>query len=369
MKRINILFVLVLIFGCTITFANIPSKISLIAKQCRENESPCSHQKIIRLNFENGEYVGKEVILETDKVRFDLGENRIYQNRYLISSWGDVVDLKEKKILHESEGKFFRLEGDKVFIQVNREDKDGLYLYDLKTRKYSLYKKTDDRMFFGKLSPNGIRSADWTCPIDKGCGIEINSIGKEEIFIEGFTAQVDNDGTSSEFLDVPVFWLDNERLLTQKSNGELVIVNINGKISHLLKIKLNTKPNYNPTIFRGINGKIYYTCNETFEIDIKNRTATRLDDNLRNGFTRITDGVWKSYLYKNKSIGKFRSSGAYISNGYLATHYLVKNQFQGYYDGSEYWLEGGIKIWNTTKKDWVKIEVDWGINIIGWLED
>lgn len=359
MKRISLFFLSILILGCINTFGNSSSKISLIATHCRENESPCLHQKVIRLNFENGEYIGKELILETDKVRFDLGKNRIYENRYLISNWGDVVDLKEKKILHKSEGEFFRLEGDKVFIQVNREDKDGLYVFDLKTKKYSLYKKTDVRMFFGELSPNGIRSADWTCPIKKGCGIEVRSLGKEEIFIKGgFTTQVDTDGTSSEFLDVPIIWLDDERMLTQKSNGELVIVYITGRILPLLKIKLNSEPNYNPKFYRDNEGRIYYWCgDDTFLIDVETKTYKEVSGIIGNELTFENRKLFKESLIYNA----VDTERTWSTKSYLATPYVERGKNLGYPEG--------ILIWNDIKKDSIKIEIDWGVRIIGWSED
>ena len=65
-------------------------------------------QFIYRYNFVNNAYTGREKIMSVDGrknnkdyVRCDKGENTLYKNRYLITGIGNVIDLQEKKVLHD----------------------------------------------------------------------------------------------------------------------------------------------------------------------------------------------------------------------------------------------------------------------------
>src|SRR5687768_6467984 len=101
MKK-NILILSLFLLSAFSAVAQTSEKKSLIVSNCDVAETNCVTQHLVRYDFVNGEFSGKEKILttKTQGVRFDLGGNRIYRNRFIITDWGDVFDISTGKILH-----------------------------------------------------------------------------------------------------------------------------------------------------------------------------------------------------------------------------------------------------------------------------
>jgi hypothetical protein len=265
-----------------------------------------------------------------------------------------------KRILHESEGQLFRVDDNKIFIKVNRTDKEGLFVYDLISNKYNLVKKTDGMMLLGELSPNAIRSALFTC---SDCGIEIFEYkGKEKLIKGKFTVQRDGLNTSASN-KVPIFWLDDEKFLTQTKNGSLVSVTLDGKITPVVEFEIKGLQSQNPTIFRNEEGKIIYRYITDYEIDVENKTYKNLNYNFGSDFSvdySVTNE--EKFFYKNNEIGRFPAM--YYpkpTNDYIAVLYAVNGRNGRY--------SGGVKIWNAIKKDWTTLEIKWNPQIIGWITE
>ncbi|MCP2834984.1 hypothetical protein, partial [Salmonella enterica] len=72
-------------------------------------------QLIYRYNYVNHVYAGREKIMsitgrtnEKDYVRADKGDNVLYKDRYLVTGIGNILDLKEKKVLHDGSARLVR---------------------------------------------------------------------------------------------------------------------------------------------------------------------------------------------------------------------------------------------------------------------
>ena len=114
--------------------AEASDRATLLAVECEKSPGgTCSTQHLVALHFADGALASKEVVVTTsvDHVRFDLGENRLYRNRYVITEWGDVVDIERKEVLHEGLGQYVAAEGDRIVSRVNREDVEGTFAFDL----------------------------------------------------------------------------------------------------------------------------------------------------------------------------------------------------------------------------------------------
>ena len=83
-------------------------KVSLLVAEYDDNAASNHMQNLINFVFVDGAMVSKETVisLPTQKagvkgnyVRFDLGKNRIYRNRYVVTGIGNVIDIKSKKLL------------------------------------------------------------------------------------------------------------------------------------------------------------------------------------------------------------------------------------------------------------------------------
>jgi hypothetical protein len=82
------LFIYLIVSFSLIGFAQVSQNKSLLTAECIKSEDVCKTQQIVKYKFINGEYVGNDVLLtvKTDDLRFDLGGNFIYQDKYVITS-------------------------------------------------------------------------------------------------------------------------------------------------------------------------------------------------------------------------------------------------------------------------------------------
>ena len=135
-RRIATICYLLLIAPLTAFAQN--QSVALLTAECQSIRDTCHVQHLVRYRFRNGVMVSRDVILSgpTDGVRYDLGQNHIYRNRYVITNWGDIVDVPNKKLLHEGEGEYVATEGDRIIHEVNTIKTNGHFYYDLKTRQY-----------------------------------------------------------------------------------------------------------------------------------------------------------------------------------------------------------------------------------------
>lgn len=342
-------------------------KTSLIVTNCEETERVCETQHLYRYNFVDGEYAGKEKILtaKTSDLRLDIGGNRIYRNRFLIDYWGDVIDLNAKTVLHKGNGELVEINGDEVVIEINRVDQEGIFAYNLESGKYTKIKSPNIYESDGAVSPDKKYIA--SRKNSSGLVLKETGSGKAKIIKGDFAVML--SVKANEFGQLPLFWLDNERLLTQRSNGEIIIVHTNGKIEPVVKIDIKESPYTSPVFSRDPDGEIIYECDESFVIDIDNKKFKKYESvPIGNGFLSRNDETAKSnwgtgtvYFYKGAEIGRIWSAREISTDNFLAVIYGK--------DGSNLGYPDGVKVWNSFKKDWTTLEIKWKPEIVGWISE
>lgn len=364
MKKFGVSF-LILFLPCII-FAQAAQKVSLLVANCKAGEDACRTRQLFRYDFIGGELVGKEEIVSSQSLIFDEWRDRIYRNRYVVTASGDVVDVAAKKVLFESPGEFHRFEGDKIYIR-QQKFPEGLYAFDLLTGKYSKVRRTDKSMLFGNLSPNGLRSVSYWCEIDRPCSFRINEYAKSGIRLEYKSSVIKSGDLSTfEIWEPPVYWLDDERFITQKNNGVLVIISTKGTVTPFVNIKIDEYPRYNPRILLNTDGELIYQCVNDYALDLETRTFRRIDGALGNGFSfKLNDAVkrhWDKIFYFDKTeIGRLWAYEPRTTEGFLAVAYKKDRSNLAYPDG--------VKVWNKFKNDWTTLEIEWGAKIIGWIKE
>ncbi|HMS40994.1 MAG TPA: hypothetical protein PKE69_12260 [Pyrinomonadaceae bacterium] len=363
----------ILIFLIISVNAQATRKTSLLVSNCKAGQVGCEVYELFRYDFVNGEYVGKEKIVTVNfsEVIFDGWKDIVYQNRYLITRWGDIIDVIEKKVIHDDDGEVHRIENNKVYTKIqNQRYKNGLYVFDLETKKYKQVRKIDDGMSSGELSPNGIRSAQGWCITSNVCGIKISDVGNNTKLIKGnFNTLREFNLRSSDMMIVPVFWLDDENFLSQHTNGEIVIVSIKGKITPLVKIEIKELPRHNPYFYRNAEGEIIYDCANKYILSVEQKSYKQLEKGfVGNGFTVIDDewikgnfGITKNFFYNGTEIGRVYSDHPVTTKNFLAVNYGEYGSNLGYPDG--------VKVWNNIKKNWTTIEIKPLPEISGWIEE
>jgi hypothetical protein len=169
-------------------------------------------QLIYRYNFVNNEYVGREQIIAVegrknakDYVRCDKGENTLYRDRYLISGTGNIIDLKEKKLLHDGCAKLVRCSNDSIIFIVNDVFKGKYYSYfDLKTNTYSEIKSLTFKAILGQHVEFDRKSSPYK--------LEYFPTGKEKSIL---MEDAGHGGVSSvdEKVNIPLYWIDENTFL------------------------------------------------------------------------------------------------------------------------------------------------------------
>jgi len=151
---------------------------------------------------------------------------------------------------------------------------------------------------------------------------------------------------------LPFLWLDNTRILTQESNGKLVVLNIDGTAEDLADVPdEKIVSGFPPRLWFDPLGRIIYTaCDKVYLIDLKEKRASLLPTYaVGNGFEVSTapdqQGLF-SIFHDGKEIGKrnFRHDWAVIAPGLIAIPEVEPK-------GNPY-MPTDVAVWNAARNEW-----------------
>ena len=364
--KFPILTVLCCLLAAFPTTGQVPNrKVALLVSECEGTDGICSTQTIVRYRFVDGVQVSNDLILRTAtlRVRFDLGQNHIYRNRYVLTEWGDVIDIQTKKVLHEGIGEYIATEGSRLIQRVKRTGVAGVFYYDVESRRYSRLRSPNKWELPGLLSPDQTKS------------VSVGDFGKHDVWLHtlkskekliasGFRVSVSDSCCSLPKLSV--LWLDNDRILTQSANGEIVILRVTGEVEPLLKIPVNEPPNTLPEFYRNADGQIIYDHGEeAYILEIANKKYLPYKwVSLGNGFERESDSSagqqsGNMIRFQGQEIGRWWACCAKTTNGFVAMEYGDAGSNLGY--------PKGVKVWNSVNNQWLTIDAKRLNTIIGWV--
>jgi hypothetical protein len=176
------------------------------------------------------------------QLRFTCERSRVYRNRYVLCDTGDIIDVVEGEMVYEGGHdrdftRFERAEGDDVIIR--RPGYGSRFSVSLPTGSVTMLAAGTDTLP-GTLSPGGTRSVT-SRPTDHGGEIWLHTDGAAPRLLgRGFDAQVAM--LSSSRFGAPLYWLDEERVLTQRASGEIVILHLDGVVEPVVTIDLPKSP-------------------------------------------------------------------------------------------------------------------------------
>jgi hypothetical protein len=352
-------------------------KVSLIVAEYDDNASVNHLQYLVKYSFIDGILQPKEqlIAIPTQKqgvtgnyIRFDIGKNKIYRDRYVISGIGNIIDLKNKKILLEEKDEFVAFHGDSVIFRTNDIFKGKYYsVYNLKTEKYQ---KVEDPNFNPLPRPE-IEVDETTQPFS------INSYvtsGKKEVLVKdagyGEAQPLIGENVKRKF---PIFWLDNGSFLYanfSKNQQMLSIykVGVDKSVEKVVDIDAVPATAENTAFEFDPSGNVVYTCGKgRFMIDVKKKKAEPVifEPAGNNFYVESVDNAkyGKIIKFENTEIGKkwARYDNAQTTNGYGAfqTDMVV---------GTDHYPQG-IAVWNDITKKWTLLDITSLANIIGWVEE
>ncbi len=361
-----------------------------------DSDTRCQH--LIKYQFANGELISTDTFVTNpgQQLRFNCQESRLYQNRYVITDFGDIVDITTEEFLHRggSGSGFTRLKGtedNRVIIYIPQSD--AYHYYDLATKEYAPLAALTKWALPGVLSPDQTKSASAEFGRFECSEIWLYTLdGNRQMLGSGFCLQL--SPLSGSIIGVPLMWLDDERILTQKSNGAIVILKMDGTVIPVVTIDEAKGDSPFTEMMAGAmgaefskneDGNITYTIHfpwhpkqepgadkKAFLIDVEAREYSPYSTDwidLEHGFEAAylpQSNRDRSIRYHGRDIGRefFSPFICETTEGYIAL---------AYHDEAAADSHSGIKIWSSLNEQWTVIEYEHPIwlphnGIIGWLE-
>lgn len=330
-----------------------------------------------KISFVNGVPGGTENIMDIvtqqpsdklAKIRFDLGPNQIYRNRWIITSYGQVIDMQLKKVLVEDHDKFVRASGDSMVFYTNDIFRGQFYsVLDLQTGKYAQVKSASFRALPGKdVQPDctlkNYKIYYYPPSAEKVELVRDAGFGEDVSLIQNGRPQC------------PIFWIDNDNFIYPNYSSDHGYVSImkysmsaksEEKVGDIDQLPENHQLS---KFYRNADGDIIYSCARgQFRIDIAKKKVVEIQFlSAGNGFSIAideTDKKGRAIQSGNQTIGTYFCDPDYAvtAKGYIAFPYEIVL-------GEEHYLQG-IQIYSTATAQWKSIGDSDLSAVIGWTEE
>lgn len=327
-------------------------------------------QVILKYNFVNYVFSGKDTIMRIngkkdgkDYLRFDEGANTLYQNRYLISSQGCILDLQTQEVLRDAPANVVKLTNDSIIYYINDVFSGSYYsLYNLTTRKYSDISQTDFKPLIGQH-----------IEIDQNVSpykLVYFPKGKPKIIL---MEDAGHGGVSSQEkkAEVPVYWITDESFMFPNIKitdleGNLVKYDLDLKTQKIIgSFSSNSKI---PTTFKFTkitNSLVEFSFKDKYYLinPIKETMLATYYKDYEFNYSVSTElkPQGRIIYHKGIEIGKnyFELHNFKTSNNYAA---IMCNTKMG---GSPNRRE--LSIYSVFKAKWENIYVDHLVSISGWI--
>jgi hypothetical protein len=352
---------------------------------------------------------------------FSQYKTTVHNNYYLVNSIGDVFDLNTNTLIHEHIGMdpLINKNEDELFFRhisytpnppFHNDTKRHtsihslFYSFNLRTRKineltsppFTVINEPDYRDFLSLpsvQSPDGKKLAyflsDKKILMDSSvylCGWTRIYPTYGNLFVKMSTGDsiivadsVLFESTIRAENYLPLIWLNNEELLTQKSNGNLISINVTtGKTTLYPVIKGVRNCAFTTRFEKTATNDIFYYCRtdqgDLFHINTKNQTInpTQMLPLTPDYSYQIISGhpnneYAKAYYYKGSKITYDTTTTVYHAitpDGFIAIQCKEMIPSKNQYD---HWNE--IRVYDPHKKDEVVVKVELLQQLIGWVKN
>jgi len=383
---------------------NSENAISLITWEYSPKKGIISYYpKLVKYKFSDGRFIGKVILFEVGNVlpRYFDGGSIIYKNRYIISWSGDVFDLQKNRLIFDQIGYDFYvgIDGDSLIFKHARnyfnEDsvrynkiKSLYYYFDLKNEKIVEITNCNKYQVKGVLSPNKEFGLDFKIinPVKHEVLDSVKHLFITHYFGQLFLHKSTNDSIllldslsvgispfSSLGADLPIYWQNNNQFLTQKRNGLLIKVDLEGKVVNYFPELHDLKMELKHPEIKNIDGKLVYFCptkqSISYEINLDRMSLVpyvfqdKVGYNFSRKFNEITNEL--SYCYNDSLIisGKNITSFTAVCENNIAINSL-KNCKKEYWNCNSY-----ITVFNSSLNKWTEIKTRYIADIIGWIKE
>jgi hypothetical protein len=374
-KSYVVLFLLGLFF---FSWAYVPEKKQSLVYALYDQQAAFNNVvHLYKVSFVNGVSSPQEKIMDittkqagdkSPRIRFDLGANQIYKNRYVITSYGNVIDLQDKKVLVDQHDQFIRASGDSIIFYTNDIFRGQFYsVLDLKTGQYEQVKSPAFKAKIGKdVEPD--------CS-QKNFKIHYYPTGAAKIEIvkdAGFGEDLSLiNGTKPR---LPIWWINNDEFIYPKySVGHNYVAVMKVAVSTKTEEKLGEidqlpENHHLSRFYLNPDGDLVYDCARGhFKIDYSKKKVTELQFiSVGNGFSvavNETDIKGRAIKSGDQSIGTYFCNPEQATTCAGAIAFPYEMVFEG-----EHFLQG-VAVWNTSTKKWKTIGDSDLSAVVGWVEE
>jgi len=329
-------------------------------------------QKIMMYHFLNGHYTGRTELLTVsgkkdgkDNIRTDLGINTLYNNRYLITGIGNIIDLKEKKVLFDGRANLLRCSNDSAIFYTNDIFKGKFYsVYNFKTNVYGEVKSLTFKPKVGQ----DVEFDKTTSPFK----INLYPQNKPKVLLVGDAGYGQSGTKEGRVPDPPMYWLDNSNFVYSnfnKENTEISFfkVNVDSKSNTLVgKVAIKADAQ-NAQIQKVSNTQaLFFIGSKQILIDVAANTVSDLQ------FTKPSDGF--SYECKTNSYGHLvklndKDVGKYhFQPKNFKTENNIASLVKELVVGPESYQQG-MAVWNANKQGWENVDSEDVLTLVGWVKE
>ncbi|MCC7301095.1 MAG: hypothetical protein IT233_00485 [Bacteroidia bacterium] len=361
---------------CFAGFRGAGKKVSLLVAENDLKAGQNFLQHLVAYHFVDGKYQSKEKIISVpgkkegvtgNYIRFDLGQNKIYRNRYVITGIGNVIDIRDKKVLLDRKDQFLFGRGDSLIFYTNDIFKGRYYSYlDLKTGQYYeihdlLFKALEGQDI--EVDQSSRQFKIWLYPVGKDKQLLVNDAGYGE----------DASARKEKSVRVPFVWLNDQQFLYPHYNQTRNIctiykVDIPTRKQEVIGIieQVPSTP-FNSYFYKDASGNWVYVCGKgNFTVEVKKKKLSQIfSEDLGNGFTADLTEVpvsGRAFQYQGAVIGKqfCDHRRARTCPKLLAVPYeLIVN-------GERY--PQGVTVWDADTRTWKEIDVFDVAAVVGFVE-
>ena len=328
-------------------------------------------QLVFSYRFLNGHYQGREELIsfkgrvkDKDYIRTDLGKNTLYKNRYLITGIGNIIDLKEKKVLFDQKATLVRCSNDSAIYYTNDAFKGKYYsVYNFTTHQYSEVKALLFKAKAGvdvEFDKSGSPYKLYFYPTDKAKVVLMSDAGYGQ-----------NSAGENKKPDPPLFWMDNNSFVFcqfNQANTEInfVKVSINNKSNSVIGKALIKSSETLGDFMRINKSQAQFTFGDKkFLVDTdKNMVTEMLFTSPDNGFSaECKDNPYGHIIkLKEKEIGKyhFQLNNLKCEQDIAAIVKEMKVGAESY--------QQGLYVWNNSTNAWENVDAEEVVALIGWIK-
>lgn len=329
-------------------------------------------QRVMAYHFLNGYFTGTDELVTLqgrkdgkDYLRTDIGRNTLYNNRFLITGLGNIIDLVDKKVLFDGRAKLIRCSNDSAIFYTNDIFKGKFYsVFNFSKMEYAEVKA----LTFKAKAGNDVEFDKTGTPYK----IIYYPTGAPKVILSN-DAGVAQPGTAlGQAPDPPLYWLDNTHFVHGQfsSDGKTISIyktNVETKVVEALGTTSMSPEKRPAEIVAAGAGKLLLLLGQRqilIDPAAKN-VSEQTYSNAGYGFSFecLSSSAGRVIKFNSAEVGKlhFNPSNFVTTTNAAA---LVKELSVG----NETYQQG-LAVWNGRDKKWINVEADNVLCLVGWINN